>query len=40
MKGDYYNTKASVEEYFELAKDVSGRELIEKLIKQLPKGIF
>lgn len=36
MKGDYYKTKESVEEYIELAKDVNGSELIEKLKQYLP----
>ncbi|MBI9060847.1 MAG: class I SAM-dependent methyltransferase [Marinilabiliaceae bacterium] len=36
MKGDYYKTKASVEEYIQLAKDVNGKKLIEKLRKVLP----
>ena len=31
MEGEYYKTKASVEEYIQLAKDVSGAQLIEKL---------
>lgn len=31
MKGEYYKTKESVTEYIELAKDVNGAELIEKL---------
>lgn len=38
MKGEYYKTKESVEEYIELAKDVNGRQLIEKLVKILPPG--
>lgn len=29
--GDYYKSKESVEEYIKLAKDVSGKDLIEKL---------
>jgi SAM-dependent methyltransferase len=36
MKGEYYKTKASVEEYINLAKDVSGKQLIEKLKLVLP----
>jgi len=36
MNGDYYKTKESVEEYIELAKDVNGAELIEKLKQVLP----
>lgn len=31
MKGEYYKTKESVEEYIKLAKDVNGSELIDKL---------
>ena len=31
MEGEYYKTQASVEEYIHLAKDISGKELIEKL---------
>ena len=31
MNGEYYKTKESVEEYIKLAKDVNGRQLIEKL---------
>jgi len=31
MKGEYYKTKESVEEYIKLAKDVNGSLLIEKL---------
>lgn len=33
---EYYKTKESVEEYVNLAKDVSGKELIEKLEQVLP----
>lgn len=33
---DYYKTKESVEEYIELAKDVNGGKLIEKLKTFLP----
>ena len=36
MKGDYYKTKESVDEYIKLAKDVNGSELIEKLKQVLP----
>lgn len=36
MNGAYYNTKESVEEYIELAKDVNGAELIEILKQVLP----
>jgi cyclopropane fatty-acyl-phospholipid synthase-like methyltransferase len=36
MTKDYYKTKESVEEYIRLAKDVNGRELIEKLKEFLP----
>jgi SAM-dependent methyltransferase len=36
MKGEYYKTKESVDEYIKLAEDVSGRQLIEKLRKVLP----
>ncbi len=31
MMNDYYKTKESVEEYIQLAKDVNGAALIEKL---------
>ena len=31
MKGEYYKTKESVEEYTSLAKDVNGKQLIDKL---------
>jgi len=31
MKGQYYKTKESVEEYIKLAKEVDGLQLIEKL---------
>ena len=31
MEGEYYKTKESVKEYIRLAKDVSGKQLIEKL---------
>ena len=36
MEGEYYKTKESVEEYIRLAKDVSGKQLIEKLKRILP----
>ena len=36
MEGEYYKTKESVEEYIRLAKDVSGNELIDKLLRILP----
>jgi len=36
MKGEYYKTKESVEEYIRLAKDVNGSQLIEKLERVLP----
>jgi len=36
MKGEYYKTKESVEEYIKLAKDVNGKLLIEKLKQLLP----
>ena len=36
MEGEYYKTKDSVEEYISLAKDVSGKRLIEKLKQILP----
>ena len=36
MAKGYYKTKESVEEYIELAKDVNGAELIEKLNAILP----
>ncbi len=35
MNGEYYKTKNSVEEYIRLAKDVNGKQLIEKLKKVL-----
>jgi SAM-dependent methyltransferase len=38
MKDKYYHTKESVEEYIELAKDVDGRELIEKFKQILPQN--
>ena len=36
MKGEYYKTKESVDEYIKLAKDVNGKQLIEKLEQVLP----
>lgn len=36
MAEEYYKSKESVEEYIELAKDVNGRQLIEKLKQVLP----
>lgn len=36
MKEEYYKTKESVKEYIELAKEVNGSELIEKLKQFLP----
>ena len=36
MEGKYYKTKESVKEYIRLAKDVSGKQLIEKLKRILP----
>ena len=36
MEGEYYKTKESVEEYIHLAKNVSGKQLIEKLKLILP----
>ena len=38
MKGEYYKTKASVEEYIKLAKDVNGKQLIEKFKQTLPSN--
>jgi SAM-dependent methyltransferase len=38
MNNNYYKTKESVEEYIQLAKDVDGRQLIEKLEQFLPAG--
>lgn len=31
MNGKYYHSKESIQEYIELAKDVSGKVIIEKL---------
>ncbi|WP_142784296.1 class I SAM-dependent methyltransferase [Changchengzhania lutea] len=36
MEGEYYKTKESVEEYIELAREVNGGQLIEKITKFLP----
>jgi len=36
MEGEYYKTNESVKEYIRLAKDVSGKQLIEKLKRILP----
>lgn len=36
MQNEYYKTKASVAEYIEMAKDVSGKELIDQFKKYLP----
>jgi len=38
MKGEYYHTKESVEEYINLAKDVDSRGLIEKFKLVLPQN--
>lgn len=38
MSNAYYTTKESVEEYIQLAKDVNGKQLIDKLVKILPPG--
>ena len=38
MKGDYYNTKPTVEAYIKSAKDINGGKLIERLKLHLPKG--
>lgn len=38
MKGEYYKTQRSVDEYINLAKGVNGKELIEKLNKILPSN--
>jgi len=38
MEGEYYKTKESVEEYIHLAKDVDGKQLIEKLELVLPSN--
>ena len=36
MKGDYFKTKESVQEYIKLAKGINGKLLIEKLKQLLP----
>ncbi len=36
MNKGYYKTKESVKEYIKLAKDVNGKQLIEKLKQVLP----
>lgn len=36
MQEEYYKTEASVAEYIELAKDVNGKKLIDKLAQVLP----
>ena len=36
MPGEYYKTKESVKDYIKLAKDVNGKQLIEKLEQVLP----
>lgn len=38
MNDNYYMTKESVEEYIDLAKDVNGRQLIQKLNDFLPQN--
>ena len=38
MNENYYHTRESVDEYIELAKDVNGRELIDKLKRVLPSN--
>jgi len=38
MKNDYYNDKESVDRYTEMAKDMNGSALIEKLKSFLPAG--
>ncbi len=40
MTNNYYKTKESVDEYIELAKDVNGKQLIEKLRTYLPANSF
>jgi trans-aconitate methyltransferase len=40
MNSGYYHTKESVEEYIRLAKDVNGKQLIEKLKQVLPAKSF
>lgn len=38
MHEDYYHNEESVSEYIKLAKDVSGKELIDQLIQVLPEN--
>ena len=38
MKKEYYKTKESVDEYIKLAKDVNGKQLIERLVERLPSN--
>ncbi len=38
MESQYYQNKESVEEYIQLAKDASGKNLIEQLRQILPEG--
>lgn len=38
MKGEYYHTKESVEEYIKSAEDVDSRDLIEKFKLVLPQN--
>ena len=38
MSGGYYHTEESVKQYIELARDVSGARIIEKLKAYLPEG--
>ena len=38
MDGEYYKTKASVEEYIKAAEGFDGKPLIEKLKEYLPSG--
>jgi len=38
MAGEYYKTKASVEEYIKAAEGYNGKQLIEKLNEYLPEG--
>lgn len=40
MNGNYYKAKESVDEYINLAKDVNGLQLIQKLNKFLPQNSF
>jgi len=39
QEGEYYKTEASVKEYIQLAKDVNGNNLIEKLKLVLPSDV-